>query len=50
MLPSHIQQGMMLIAAILNADPKIPILTLFSAKFNLEWQEKHMINSYQPFQ
>ena len=37
--PSHIQQGTMLIADILNGDLKIPTLTEFNARFNLEWQE-----------
>ena len=37
--PSLIQEGKMLIADIINADLKIPTLTQFNAKFNLEWQE-----------
>ena len=42
MLPSLIQQGTMLIAGILKADLKIPILTQFNDKFNLEWPKKHI--------
>ena len=48
--PSHIQQDTILIADIPNIDIKIPTLTPFNAKSNVEWQEPHTINLYQPFQ
>ena len=37
--PSHVQQGVMLIADILTADHKLPTLTQLNAKFNLEWKK-----------
>ena len=47
--PNLNQQGTMLIANILNTDLKVPTLTQFNARFDLEWQENTHDKSYQPF-